>query len=287
MNCTMNVKTVFIAVVLLPVLSLTAQNLDYSEKEQKAWLEHQTEISGPAEFLAADALSAILEDYQVNPRDIRSLRKLCQRMEIHKYLHCFILETSAQRLAIKRNLETLYWDSIAVFLIPLNPSMAGSYTGHAVSMAKDLNLSADTLSQLSNLSLNYAHRQRIDPCAYFAREEMDTLQSLLTRKQLEKVINAINAPKVESRCQRLWSALEAAGLTSDLDQAEDMYQAATFYQKEMLIRDWYVGDRKLIDANLNDLYRHKPRSIRMYEALRQKAIIQKKHEEKVGAEFAW
>jgi len=283
----MKFKTTVTLLALLPAMTLYAQEVSYSKEEQRAWNEHKTEMAEPVEFLAADALASIQSDYTVNPYDVRNLRNLCRQMETHKYLHYFILETAAGRLSIKREIERQYWDSIAPILIPSNPTMAGTYTGYVIQMVNELKLSNDTLFALKTLSLDYARRLRKDPCAYFAKEEMDTLKTLLNRQQLESVINNINAKVVENRCESLWNALEEAGLSVELNKATDLRQASTFYLQEMFVRDYYIGDRPLIDANLNDLYRHKPRCIRMYEGIRLKEAVKKKHEERVGAEFSW
>lgn len=283
----MNIKSLFTFWALWPSITLSAQGLTYSTEEQKAWNDHRNEMTEPVEFLAADALSAIQSDYIVNPYDVKKLRSLCSRMETHMYLHNYILEAASERHSIKQEIETLYWDSIAGILIPFNPTMAGTYTGYAVKMAEELKLSEDTLFTLNSLSIGYARRLRTDPCAYFAKEEMDTLKSIIDRQRLEKVIIAINAKEVENRCEQLWQRLESAGLTIELDKAIDLRQASNFYQKEMLIRDYFIDSRELTEANLADLYRHKPRCIKMDEGLRQREAVKKRHEEKVGDEFAW
>lgn len=283
----MNKRTILSLWSVLSAFSLSAQALNYSPEEQKAWEEHQTEMADPVEFLAADALSAIQADYHVSPIDVKALRKLCQQMEAHKYLHNYILETAQGRLTIKRQIEDSYWDSIADILLPTNPTMAGTYTGYAVMLSKDLGLTGDTLTFLKKLALDNVRRLRRNPCGLFDREEMDTLKTVLNRQQLEKVLFQAHAEEAEARSNALWTALEKAGLTEELDKPIDLSMATTFYQREMFIRDYYKTDNLLLENNLEDLYRHTPRIIKMFEGLQQKEIIQKKHEGKVGVEYAW
>ena len=283
----MKINTLLVCAMLLLPLGAQSQSLVFTDEERKAYEENRTELTVPVEFLAADALAAIQTDYEVNPYDIKELRRLCVRMETHKYIHNYILETARQRLNRKRDIEIQYWDSIAVRLIPHNPEMAGQFVGYAISMSKELDLTDETNAILMQQGIRLFRLLRANPCADLAREEMDTLKSVLSREQIEKVIHRRNKTEVANRVQSIWEALANADMTDDLDKDADLKRAETYIQKELFIRDYYIGDHSLISANLDDLYRHKPRIITMYEGLLQRESIKKKHEEKVGFEYAW
>lgn len=283
----MKIEALLVCTILSLPMGAQSQSLVFSDEERKAYEENMTELAGPVEFLAADALASIQADYVVNPYDVKELRRLCVRMETHKYVHNYILETARQRLNRKRDIETQYWDSIAARLIPHNPATAGRFVGHAISMADELELADETRAMLVRNGIRLFRLLRANPCADFAREEMDTLKSVLNSEQLEKVIDRSNEREVSSRANAVWQALATADLTDDLDKEADLKRAETYIRKELLIRDYYIGDPSLVSANLDDLYRHKPRIITMYEGLLQRESIKKKHEEKVGFEFAW
>lgn len=273
--------------LLMTSSSLYADNLDFSAEEQAAWEAHKESITEPAEYLGADALAGIEADYKVDPYDEERLRDLCHRMERHKYVHNYILESAADRLQYKRLIESQYWDSISAILIPSNPGMAGRYLGYAVMMKEQLAITEEGIRILTDRAIEYAGLLRKTPCATFAQEELTLLHSLFDRQQIEKIIDRRNETTIASRTQRLWQALEKAGLTAELDEAEDRERASMYYRKEQFIRDYFAGDRSLMDANLIDLNRNKPRVIRMYEGVLQKEAVRKRHEERVGKEFSW
>lgn len=283
----MNIRAVLLFFVILSTSKMFAQGLSYSSEELQVWEENKEEIAKPVEFLAADALAEIQASYQVNPYDIKPIRSFCLRMETHKYLHNYILEDPCERHLNKCRITKLYWDSIAARLIPYNPQIAGSYIGHAVSMASELNISSDSLQKIFEAALFFFRRQRESPCASFVNEEMDSIKMYLSKTQLDRLINALNENEADRLCHQLWEELESACLTDNLDKTSDIGRAYKYYLKELYINTYYMNDASLLEENLTDLYRHKPRIIQMYEGLSKLDAIKKKHEAKVGAEFSW
>lgn len=272
--------------LLLP-FETKSQSHVFTDEEQRAYEENKTEMVVPVEFLASDAFAAIQADYKVNPYDAKTIRSLCVRMETHKYIHNYILETAQQRIRHKRDIEILYWDSIAAYLIPVNPEMAGRFVGYAISISKELDLTDETNAILVQEGIRLFQLLRANPCANLAREEMDTLKSVLNREQIEKVIHRRNKTEVANRVQSIWETLANAEIIEELDEDAERKRAETYIQKELFIRDYHIGDHSLISTNLDDLYRHKPTIINMYEGLLQRESINKKHEEKVGFEYSW
>ena len=281
------IGTILTVLVLLLPLEAMAQSLAFTAEEQTAYDTHRASIEEPSEFLGEDVLAELQERYSVRPENVRKLRSLCRRMETHRYLHNFIPETARERYRIRQTIRERYMDTIAVLLIPDNPEMAGRYAGYAVNLAEKLGLPEETVHILTELAAGFSRRLREDPCASIARREMEALRTVLGREQTEKVADAANARMADSRIQAVWNALEKAGLSEQLDSVADCGHARTFYLKEAFLRDYYADDASLVSANLNDLYRHKPRMVTMYEGLRQQAALRKRHEEKVGGQFSW
>lgn len=283
----MKTGTLLICIAWLwPALAFP-QHPGWTEAEQEAFARYRTEIEAPSEFLGEDAFAALQADYYVRPRDAREIRRLCRRMETRKYVHNFILETPEERLRSKREIGELYLDSIAMLLIPANPAMAGRFIGYAVSMEEELGLAEGVRSFLRQQAAAFARRLRAAPCAETGREETFVLRTVLGAGQAERVINARNAPAAEGKVRSVWAALAAAGLDGQLDSVADCRRACSYYLKEAFIRDYHAGDAELTSANLEDLYRHKPRIVTVYEGLLQRTAIRRKHEEKVGREFTW
>ena len=283
----MKINTLLVCAMLLLPFETKSQSLVFTDEEQRAYEENKTEMVVPVEFLAGDAFAAIQADYKVNPYDTKTIRRLCVRMETHKYIHNYILETAQQRIRHKRDIEIQYWDSIAAYLIPVNPEMTGRFVGYAISMSKELDLTDETNAILMQEGIRLFQWLRVNPCVNLAREEMDTLKSVLNPEQIEKVIHRRNKTEVDNRVQSIWETLANAELIEELDKDAEQKRAETYIQKELFIRDYYIGDHSLISANLDDLYRHKPTVINMYEGLLQKESIKKKYEEKVGFEYSW
>jgi hypothetical protein len=271
---------------LWPALAFP-QHTDWTEAEREAFDLHREEIAAPTEFLGEDAFASIQADYTVRPGDARAIRRLCRQMETRKYLHNFILETSEERLRSKREIGKHYLDSLAMLLIPANPGMAGRFIGYAVSMKEELGLTEEQRNFLLEQAVGFARRQRTAPCADYGREETAVLKTVLDAGQTERIINARNTPAAAEKTSTVWTALAVAGLNGQLDSIEDCRRACRYYLKESFISDYYAGDAELTAANLEDLHRHKPRIVTMYEGLRQRTAIRRKHEEKVGREFTW
>jgi len=264
-----------------------AQSLALSTEEREAYERYEAEISVPAGFLAADAFASIQADYTVNPQDAKRIRTLCAQMETHKYVHNYLLETAQERLANKRRIESAYWDSISALLIPTNPDMAGEFVGHAVKLMNDWEVTDTAEARLMDNAIRLARRRKETPCLSFAREEMDSLKAILSKGQIENTLYSKNAQQINAKVETIWQMLAAEGITYSLDKNDNLKKAATFYMKEQFVKDYYIDEPDLIASNLDDLYRHKPRIVSMYEGLKQKESVRSRHNDRVEATFSW
>lgn len=267
--------------------SAAAQPLTLTDEEQKVVLEHWPEMEKPVNFLAEDALAAIEADYVVTPNRRESVAKLCQLAEIRKYAGNYLHPDPADRLRHKREIESLFRDSINAILIPLNPDLTGRATGYALMMRRHLELSPGKQDTLMEYALDYARRLHENPCANFAREEMDMLIRELDTEQLTQALNAKNSAAARLRSQQLWRAIVEAKLDVAQDSAAQVHRAYKYYNRELYILDYYVEQPSPLRANLDDLYRHKPTIVKMYEGIGMRQKVIEKHAEKVGNEYAW
>ena len=284
----MKKKTILLLTVCLSITTqMYPADFTYTDVEQAAWEKHKSEISIPLTFLASDAMASIQMKYVIDSTQIPSLQELCLKMERHKYLRNYIDGDAVVKTINKTRIENIYQDSIQALLIPANPDIAGRFLGYAVSLFPELHISRQCRDSIIDDALTIARRLRLSPCDDYAIEEMDSLKEHLTREQIEMIIKRRNASAALNRACQVWSDLEQAKLIADFDQNTQIDRAFRFYMAEMQIRDYYIGNWELINANLEDLYRHKPRIIKMHEGLSQREAIEKKHEEKVGVQFSW
>ena len=281
------IKILALALWSLAGATAAAQSLILTDEELKVVQEHWPEMEKPVNFLAADALAGIEADYVVTPNRREPIAKLCQLAEIRKYASNYLYPDSTERIRHKRELESLFRDSINAILIPLNPNLTGRATGYALMMRRHLDLSPEKQDTLMEYALDYARRLHENPCANFAREEMDMLIKDLDAEQLTQALNAKNSATARLRSQQLWRAIVEAKLDVAQDSTAQVHRAYKYYNQELYIFDYFVEQPKQLRANLDDLYRHKPTIVKLYEGIGMRQEVIEKHAEKVGDEYAW
>ena len=157
-------------------------------------------------------------------------------------------------------------------------------------LAETIRLTDKKTRRLMESALDYARRLKLNPYVDFAKEEMATLKRQLTQRQLEFVIDEKNKIQASIKAQKAWDNLEKAGETRELDSLQQMIRANMYYSLEMRYYDLYVGDSELLMRNLSDLYRSKPKIVKMYEALEEHNRIKEKvisKEKSVSRAFSW
>ena len=192
-----------------------------------------------------------------------------------------------ERVVEKQRIDSLYQDSINALLIPYNSNISGEIISLSLRMSDALRLSKKNHVRLMDKALDFARRLRKNPYTNFKKEEMDALKKNLSAKQLETVIDEKNGMQAQVKAQRAWNALEEAGVAYELDSVPNVSRARLYYLIEMRYWDMYVEQNEVRDRNLQDLYRSKPKIIKMYEALDEKKRIKEKKEKSVGVEFSW
>jgi len=284
----MNLKSIISTFCLLGTAAGYSQQLVLTPLEQKLWEQHQNEIETHTRFLYEDLSYQMANTYVIPPSMKTKIDQYIHDKEQRKYLCNYKqYDHISDRVFDKQAIDSLYLDSIFANLVPYNPQM----TGHAISLtlyfAKELSLTEENVKSLTVDAVDFARRLYRNPCAYFATDEIIALKRELTQNQLKDVLEEKNSKDAELKAVQAWNALRKAGLTSDLDSINDTGRAYLYYRSEMCIKDYHVDNKELLENNLADIYRHKPRIIQMYEGLWQKKQIQKKYEKKVGSEYSW
>lgn len=275
--------------------NLMAQSSRFSEEEENVLAEMYDDIRKHADFLAEDAFADIARLYKFKKDKASILERYCHYRELRKYTHNYINTNPMVRIAEKDRIDSIYQDSIDAILIPYNPQITGHAISMAIRMSDVMNIPEKKQSKLMDMALDFARRLRKDPFTNFAREEMDFLQKTLRKKQLETVLDEKNNLQALLQTEKIWAALDRNHQTEQLDSTEQMTVAHRYYLLEMRYKDIYVGQYSLLDRNLQEIYRRKPKMIKMYEAIEEKQRMAERHKEfekqqkekKVGGEFSW
>ena len=264
-----------------------SQKLKYTKEETNAIQLYGKEMSHQVDIASEDALAEMQLRYLYNRNDLEHLRRLFEEREQRKAAHNYLEQNPMVRVVEKQRIDSLYQDSINALLIPYNSNISGEIISLSLRMSDALRLSKKNQARLMDKALDFARRLRKNPYVNFKKEEMDALKKNLSAKQLETVIDEKNGMQAQVKAQRAWNALEEAGVAYELDSLPNVSRARLYYLIEMRYWDMYVEQNEVRDRNLQDLYRSKPKIIKMYEALDEKKRIKEKKEKSVGVEFSW
>lgn len=264
-----------------------SQKLKYTKEETNAIQLYGREMSHQVDIASEDALAEMQLKYLYNRNDLEHLRRLFEEREQRKAAHNYLERNPMERVVEKQRIDSLYQDSINALLIPYNSNISGEIISLSLRMSDALRLSKKNHVRLMDKALDFARRLRKNPYTNFKKEEMDALKKNLSAKQLETVIDEKNGMQAQVKAQRAWNALEEAGVAYELDSLPNVSRARLYYLIEMRYWDMYVEQNEVRDRNLQDLYRSKPKIIKMYEALDEKKRIKEKKEKSVGVEFSW
>lgn len=270
---------------------LNSQTLSYTKEEKNILAEHEGELMQFVNVVCEDAFTALRIKFRVNNEDNRHLMRLVCEREYRKYARNFIDDNAVTRVREKMRIDSLFQDSIDALLIPYNHQISGENISMALQLSEHFKLSNKKHRYLMDKALAFARKKRRDPHVWYAREEIDAMKKVLSRKQIETVINEKNYDRAHLRACQIWNDLEKAGLSEELDSATQMYLLDKYFTLDMFYRDYFVGDDVTMRNNLDDLYRQRPRGIKMHEAMRTRgdvrAAAKDERKKKVGDTFAW
>ena len=279
-----------LSMLLLAIVCVShvyAQKLTCTKEEANVIQLYGKEMSHQVNIASEDALAEMQLKYLYNRNDLEHLRRLFEEREQRKAAHNYLERNPMERVVEKQRIDSLYQDSINALLIPYNSNISGEIISLSLRMSDALRLSKKEHRRLMEKALDFARRLRKNPYTNFKKEEMDVLKKNLSAKQLETVIDEKNGMQAQVKAQRAWNALEEAGVAYELDSLPNVSRARLYYLIELRYWDMYVEQNEVRDRNLQDLYRSKPKIIKMYEALDEKKRIKEKKEKSVGVESSW
>lgn len=251
---------------------------------------HREEVVHNATILGEDAFVTLSLKYKFNEEDRLKLEKYCVDKEIVKYIMNYMNITPIQRVMLKESIDASYRDSINMILIPRNNYISGYAISLTLRLADYLKLSNDTRKVLMDNALDFARRRYKNPYTNFAVDEMKVLRKYINRDSLMDILVTKNSDEAIRRSEAEWDTLKKANLTKELDSAYQVTTTRFYYEKEMAIRDMYIGEDEVRDRNLADIYGKRTKLMEMYNAYIEKKRLQakqKKEENKIGDEFTW
>ncbi|MCR5314220.1 MAG: hypothetical protein K6E54_11370 [Bacteroidaceae bacterium] len=254
-------------------------------------LEHESELKSFVDVVSVDAFMALRIKYHVRLNDFTQLMRLLQDREYRKFAHNYIDVMPRQRVIEKMRIDSIFQDSIDALLIPENHSISGKNISMALKMADKLQISRKKYAFLMDKAIGYARMKRENPTVSFASREMKVLKKVLGRKQIETVLNEKNRLDSHLKSYMIWNDLEKAKLTEELDSSAQMYLMEKYFSLDMFYRDYFVDDEEAMKNNLDELYRYRPRAVRMHDAMitrkRVDAEAKEEKKKKVSNTYAW
>ncbi|MBO4397125.1 MAG: hypothetical protein J5805_01170 [Bacteroidaceae bacterium] len=285
----MKKRKLLILALLLSAASAHSQILPFSEEELTVARQHQQELSLLTHFSAHDAFAQLKLDYSVWHEHSNYLLNLFQEREFRKHICDFIENDAMKRVGMKQSIDSLYQDSIDVRLLPFNDKLAGAAIQHSLHMLFVRKQTATPqYKAIESIGLKVAKRLRKNPFYNYKKEVMGCLKKNLTSSQLNSVLTTKNLTAAINKTDELMRKLQSAGMISQIDSTSEKEKAAAYYISEMNIYDMYEDNEQILKNNLRELWKQQPQSVRMAESLNQKAILQKKKEERtINENLVW
>lgn len=277
------------------VLSLffcaAAQHATWTNEDSIKYMEHLNELKWYADVESDDFFTSICMKYSVKSEDSQTILKLIRGREYKKYACNYLFKFSRERVNEKMKIDSLYQDSIFTLLIPYNHDISGKNISLALELSDTLSLSKRNYDFLMNKALMLARKKSIISNSSFVKEEMDILKKRLSKKQIEIIINKKNSSNVYLKAFGIWNKLDKSNLTEELDSTVQMFLMQKYFSLKMFYEEYYVSDSIILKRNQEELYKHRPTAIRMYEAIdiRNRINAEAKEEKKnsVRNAFAW
>lgn len=269
------------------MFSQESQTLGLTEVEQKIWEEHLSEIIMPVTLMSEEVYATLDTNYLIKQHQEKAIKQYCFTKELRKYICNYRCPDVRQRIVEKNKINDLYQDSINILLLPYNPILSGIFISWVLQKQKNLGINDNKYTSILKGALHLCHIVRDNPCNNIAQKEMEILKNNLSHNQVCIVINSVNHKDAEISAKNVWKRLQNAGMVEPKDSSNYIKDAYSYFQKEMYIRNYYIGEQDLINNNLRDLYLHKPIVIKKMDGLQYQKVIKRQHEERVGAEYSW
>ncbi|MBO5615241.1 MAG: hypothetical protein J5932_03835 [Prevotella sp.] len=285
-------KTFLLSIALaMCYCSAHSQTIAVTQYEIDALKGHSKEIMEKARYIADEETMRIHMNYRVLRKDEEKLARYIREREIRKCCYDYIFPDSlTHRVVNKMSIDEFYADSVNTILITAgNPYISGENVTFALFRAKDIEIDAARQDTIMEHALAMARRLRRNPKLDLWDEEMLLLTKTLTTRQLDKFFYIRHYPEIAKEVSNCWQRLEEAGLTEELDSAQEVVNARMYYSLRHKITDIFRSNRTARRSNIAELNKQMPTMVRMLEALEKKEKIEdeEKKDKTIGKEFVW
>lgn len=260
----MKIKILFLILCLMPMSYGCAQVVKKNSQPDSV---HRTDY---LRFLSInngeDAYMELVMKYRVPASARHELMTHLNRREFDKmFLHNKEM-TSHERAKEKMRIDSAFQSRIDEILIPYN-NISGENISYAIRKADKLKCTLMQRDCLMTKAIYFARILRKDPKANIWNEELDVLRKVLDKKQFDKMFILKFRKKAGREAAEVWNKLSEAGMTEDLDSAKECRKAQIYFAKRMECNHVYRHDSSERQRQLSVLKKHKPRLLKMSEAL--------------------
>lgn len=211
------------------------------------------------------------------------LKKLLLHREADKIRASETSSSILERVKSKMAIDSVYQDSINLLLIPYN-SISGENLAYALRLSNTGFCTKKQTQKLQDKALVFARSLARNPGINIWNEEMDFLQKVFKKKQLEVFFELKNLELINNDLRTAWNKLQVANLDIELDSVVDCSQAYVYYVKKNMIENLYKYQNELRVNNLDELRKHRPYMLRLLEGLESKKRM---NGVSVSSEFIW
>ena len=268
-----------------------AQMVPLMQQEMDVMKDHSNEILGRALYLADEATMQTHLMYRVKKKDEAQLARYIREREIRKACYDFVYPDSLKRRVVsKMSIDETYADSINTILLRANnKNISGENMTLAVFWSEELELDTAQQTLIMEKALDIARRLRREPRLNVWNEEMNVVKTTFTPRQTDKFFYIKHSQDIAKEINDGWKRLEEAGLTAELDSAQEVLRMRMYLTQQRKIKDiWrYYGTPQ--KKNLAELAKEKPQMQMMLDALDKKKKIEEeeKKNKTIGKEFVW
>lgn len=283
-------RTIIFILAALAMMQCKAQSVLMPEQESNVMNEKRAVVEEQARFASTEQYADLCIKYHVKKWFGPRLKQILAERETKKVCYNYIYENMPfKRARAKREIDSLYQDSIDIRLIPYNKNISGEYVSFALAPWFIRHLDSTQIQAFSACALNLAHKLRKDPKYDTWPEERKAITSILKPRDVERFFVKKNGRKISQDFHTTWDRLKKAGLTAQLDSVSDGALCVMYYEKTYAINDLYQSDKAARRKALATLNGRKPLMIRLLDGLNKKEALEKKNkqQQKIGKDFVW
>ena len=289
-NAMMTKRIIPLCLAALAIMPAKAQSILIPDAEKKVMQESRERVEEQAKFVSSEKFAEMCQSYRVMKRFSPRIKELLAEREQRKACYNYIYNDSpSKRAKAKAVIDSLYQDSINIRLIPYNKNISGDYVSLALFLDKSLRMDSAQTCAIKQCALDLAHKIKKNPKLDTWPEERKAIVSVLTPKQVEKLLVRKNGKKIANDFRTAWTRLKDAGLAQQLDSVSDGALAVVYFEKTYAIKELYQRDKNARRMAMAQLDKRKPLMIRLLDGLNKKEALEKKEtiQQKIGKDFVW